>query len=191
MTSSPLVRLRRLCLALPESHEVMAWGAETFRVKNKLFAMYSSAESGHSGGRNGVWIKATADNQRLMIATWPTRFFVPPYVGPSGWIGVWLDDGTDWDEVVELLRDAWLRTAPKKLAAAMTRDEALAARPATTRDSGSAKPTTRPEPRKAAPKKTSAARKKSSTTKQAPAVKKKAAAAKRSSTAKSPARRKR
>ena len=92
MTSSPLARLRRLCLALPESHEVMAWGAETFRVKNKLFAMYSSADSGHSGGRAGVWIKATAENQRLMVATWPTRFFVPPYVGPSGWVGVVLDE---------------------------------------------------------------------------------------------------
>ena len=127
MTASPLQRLRRLCLALPESHEVMAWGAETFRVKNKLFAMYSSAESGHSGGRIGVWIKATPENQRLMVATWPTRFFVPPYVGPSGWVGVWLDDGTDWDEVQELLRDAWMRTAPKKLAATMARDAALEA----------------------------------------------------------------
>jgi hypothetical protein len=126
MSASPLVRLRRLCLAFPESHEVEAWGAPTFRVRNKLFAMYSSVESSHSGGRPAVWVKAIAENQRLMVDTWPKRFFVPPYVGPSGWVGVWLDDVTDWAELVELLRDAWLRTAPKRLAAVMVRDESVA-----------------------------------------------------------------
>ena len=127
MPASPLVRLRRLCLAFPESHEVEAWGAPTFRVKNKLFAMYSDVDSSHSGGRPAVWVKAIAENQRLMVDTWPTRFFVPPYVGPSGWVGVWLDDAADWTELVELLRDAWLRTAPKRLAAAMVIDESMAA----------------------------------------------------------------
>jgi hypothetical protein len=38
MARSPLPRLRRLCLALPEAHEVTAWGEPTFRVRNKMFA---------------------------------------------------------------------------------------------------------------------------------------------------------
>ena len=42
MLRSPLTRVRKLCLALPEAHEVEAWGEPTFRVKNKLFAMYAS-----------------------------------------------------------------------------------------------------------------------------------------------------
>jgi hypothetical protein len=54
-------------------------------------------------------------NQRLMIDAAPERFFSPPYVGPSGWIGVWLEGDCDWTELKELLRDAYRLTAPKKL----------------------------------------------------------------------------
>jgi hypothetical protein len=112
---SPLSKLRRLSLALPEAHEVEAWGEPTFRVKNKLFAMYAADGNHHGSGRSSVWIKATKENQSLMLSAQPEKFFKPPYVGPSGWIGVYLDRSPDWDEVGELLRDAWRMTAPKKL----------------------------------------------------------------------------
>ena len=115
MPPSPLARLRRLCLALPEAHEVEAWGEPTFRVRNKLFAMYATPGSHHTQGRPALWCKAGPDNQRLMVQARPDRFFVPPYVGPSGWVGVWLDRGPDWDEVGDLLRDSWRMTAPKRL----------------------------------------------------------------------------
>jgi hypothetical protein len=115
MPPRPLTRLRKLCLALPEAHEVIAWGAPTFRVKNKLFAMYADPGNHHGAGRPAAWIKAESGNQGLMIKAAPKRFFVPPYVGPSGWVGVWLDATVDWDEVADLLRDGWRLTAPKKL----------------------------------------------------------------------------
>lgn len=115
----PLPRLRKLCLALPEAHEVEAWGAPTFRVKNKLFAMFAAANNHHGGGRPAVWCKAAPGNQELMIGLAPGRFFKPPYVGPSGWIGIWLDGKVDWAEVTDLLRDSYLLVAPKKLAAAL------------------------------------------------------------------------
>ena len=111
-----LPRLRKLCLRLPEAHEVEAWGEPTFRVKNKLFAMYAGDDR-HGSGRDSVWCKATAVNQRLMVEAAPDRFFVPPYVGPSGWVGVYLDR-VEWDELNDLLWDAWRMTAPKKLVAA-------------------------------------------------------------------------
>lgn len=117
MPPNPLVRLRKKCLALREAHEVEAWGAPTFRVRNKLFAMFASKNDHHGGGRNAVWIKATASNQSLMIAAQPTRFFKPPYVGPSGWVGVWLDSETDWTELASLLEDGYRLIAPKKLLA--------------------------------------------------------------------------
>jgi hypothetical protein len=117
MPPNPLAKLRRLCLALPEAHEVEAWGEPTFRVKNKIFAMYARANNHHGGGRNAVWCKAAAVNQLLMIEAAPDRFFKPPYVGPSGWIGVWLDGKIDWSELDELLHDAWRMAAPKKLLA--------------------------------------------------------------------------
>ncbi len=86
-------------------------------MKNKLFAMYASTGNHHGAGRPAVWCKAVADNQAVMIATAPDRFFKPPYVGPSGWIGVWLDQRVAWIEVGELLRDAYRLTAPKRLLA--------------------------------------------------------------------------
>lgn len=115
----PLPKLRRLCLSLPEAHEVEAWGEPTFRVKNKLFAMFAHPNNHHGGGRPAVWCKAAPGNQELMIRSAPTRFFKPPYVGPSGWVGVWLDGKVDWAEVADLLTDSYLLVAPKKLAAAL------------------------------------------------------------------------
>jgi len=114
----PLTRLRRLALALPEAHEVEAWGAPTFRVRDKLFAMYADEGNHHQHGRPAMWVKAAAGNQDLMVRAAPERFFVPPYVGKSGWVGVFLDGAPDWPEVAELLRDAWRLTAPKRLLAA-------------------------------------------------------------------------
>lgn len=118
MASRALTRLRKLCLALPEAREVEAWGEPTFRVKT-IFAMYAGPSNHHGAGRESVWVKANKTNQMLMLAAAPDRFFVPPYVGPFGWIGVYLDSAkTDWDELEELLRDAWRMSVPKKLLAA-------------------------------------------------------------------------
>ena len=110
-----LTRVRKLSLALPEAQEVEAWGEPTFRVRNKLFAMYASADNHHGKGRPALWVKAAASNQQLMLRSEPDRFFSPPYVGPSGWIGVWLDGDVDWKELAELVRDGYLLIAPKRL----------------------------------------------------------------------------
>jgi hypothetical protein len=80
--------------------------------------MYAGPGGHHGAGRTSVWVKAVRANQELMIAAAPDRFFVPPYVGPSGWIGVYLDSPeTDWGELAELLWDAWRMSVPKKLLA--------------------------------------------------------------------------
>lgn len=115
MPPRPIVRLRKLCLSLPEAHEVEAWGEPTFRVRNKMFATFASGDNHHGNGRDSAWIKANAENQRLLVESDPDRYFVPPYVGPSGWIGVRLDRGVDWDDVMELLTDAYRMIAPKRL----------------------------------------------------------------------------
>ena len=117
MPPTPLARLRKVCLDLPEAHEVEAWGEPTFRVRNKLFAMYAASNNHHGGGRPAVWCKAAPGNQALLVRAEPDRFFVPPYVGPSGWVGVWLDRRPDWSEVRELMQDSYRLVAPKRLAA--------------------------------------------------------------------------
>lgn len=94
---------------------MIAWGEPTFRVKNKMFASFAAAGNHHGAGRHSVWCKATPDNQAFMVGAAPARFFIPPYVGVSGWVGVYLDGDVDWSELAETLRDGYLLVAPAKL----------------------------------------------------------------------------
>ncbi len=116
-SADPVAELRKNCLALPEAHEVEAWGEPTFRVKNKIFAMFASENTHHGGGRPGVWIKSNFTVQEIVLRSDPDMYFKPPYVGPSGWIGAFLDGKPDWNTIRELLLDAYGVTAPKKLLA--------------------------------------------------------------------------
>jgi hypothetical protein len=113
MPPSALARIRKIALALPEAHEVEAWGEPTFRVKNKLFAMYAAASNHHGAGHHAVWLNCTRVNQSLMIGANPKRFFSPPYVGPSGWVGVRLDGRVNWKELADIMRDAYELTLAK------------------------------------------------------------------------------
>jgi predicted DNA-binding protein (MmcQ/YjbR family) len=108
--------LQRICLALPEATEQETWEAATFRVRGKIFAMTSGAED-----RSEVWCKAGAGVQAMLIAADPGRFFSPPYLGPKGWIGIRLNDETDWDEVSDLIEESYCLIAPKRLAAQLER----------------------------------------------------------------------
>jgi predicted DNA-binding protein (MmcQ/YjbR family) len=108
-----LARLRGICLALPEAVEKETWQAPTFRIRGKIFAMVHD-----TGGRPGVWCKAPPGAQTILIEADPSRFFRPPYVGPKGWIGVWLDAGLDWAEMADLIGRSYRMTAPKRLLAA-------------------------------------------------------------------------
>lgn len=115
---TPLERLRKLCLAFPEAHEVAAWNEPTFRVKNKMFATYASADNHHGAGHASAWVKAKLVTQDLLLRAEPTLYFKPPYVGPKGWVGVWLDGkSVDWNTLEGLLLDAYIMTAPKRLIA--------------------------------------------------------------------------
>jgi predicted DNA-binding protein (MmcQ/YjbR family) len=108
MRSGPrvLAKLRKLCLALPDTYEKLSHGEPTFWVNARTFAMFSNAATHHGGSRHGAVIKAAPGRQERAVKSAPDRFFVPPYVGPKGWIGVWLDQNTRWDELVDILRDA-------------------------------------------------------------------------------------
>ena len=116
MHEALLDRVRTLCLSLPEARELEAWGSPTFRVKT-MFATCS--EPGRYGALEGgsVWIKSDLTNQELLVARDPERFFVPPYVGAKGWVGIHLDDAVDWAELESLLWDAWRMSVTKTLAA--------------------------------------------------------------------------
>lgn len=110
-----LDRLRALCLALPEATERLSHGEPTWFVRGKkVFVMFAGR---HHDDRVACWCAAAADERDALVAEDPGRFFVPPYVGVRGWLGVYLDgDAVDWSEVDEIVRDAYRLVAPKRLA---------------------------------------------------------------------------
>ena len=115
-------RLRKICLALPESSERLSHGAPTFFVRDKR-AFLMVLTNHHGDGRFAVWCAAPQGMQAMLVDADPERFFVPPYVGHRGWLGVRLDRGLDWDELTGIAEDAWAQVAPRKLVAALEAGE--------------------------------------------------------------------
>ncbi len=115
MTSDPLEKLRALCLALPETTERLSHGEPTWFVEGKKVFVTSSNH--HHDDRVAFWCACTPEVQEMFVARDPERFFVPPYVGVRGWLGVRLDVPQDWDEIADLVADAYRLVAPKRLLA--------------------------------------------------------------------------
>jgi hypothetical protein len=104
--------VRRIAMALPEAEERVTWDVDiTFRVRDKIFAM---------GGPDGshASIKASIDRQAELVDLDPETFGPSAYVGRFGWVSVDLAR-VDPMLLEDLLREAWRRTAPKKLAATL------------------------------------------------------------------------
>ena len=107
-----LARVRKLIAAWPETSEKLSHGAPTFWGGKKTFA--TIAENHHGDGHLTLWIKSTFEAQENLVAMDDEIFFVPPYVGPSGWIGVRLDRKPDWGIVESLLESGYRSVAPKR-----------------------------------------------------------------------------
>ena len=121
-SDDPLERLRRLCLALPETTERLSHGEPTWFVRGKrTFVTYANH---HHDDRLAFWCAAPAGVQETLVSSAPERFFVPPYVGQRGWLGVYLDVLLDWEEIADLDTDAYRVVAPKRL----VRDQGLGIR---------------------------------------------------------------
>ena len=115
-----LERLRGLCLSLPETTERPSHGAPTFFVRGKR-AFLMVLTNHHGDGRFAIWCAAPAGLQVTLVEAEPERFFVPPYVGHRGWLGVRLDRACDWEELAGIVEDAYAEVAPAKLVEAARR----------------------------------------------------------------------
>jgi predicted DNA-binding protein (MmcQ/YjbR family) len=111
MALRPLTRLRKICLALPQAYDQETWDDPTFRVKGKIFVLVR--DDGMT-----FWCKAPPGSQNVLVNADPRRFYVPPYVGHKGWVGVRLDGRPDWDEVARIVKRSYMLVAPRRLAAA-------------------------------------------------------------------------
>ena len=108
-------RLRELCFAMPEVSERLSHGSPSFFIREKR-VLCSFHPAGHHGDQlMSIWVPAPPGVQEELIEDEPDRFYRPQYVGPSGWVGVRLDHDVDWDEIDEMLREAYRLKAPKTL----------------------------------------------------------------------------
>jgi predicted DNA-binding protein (MmcQ/YjbR family) len=101
------------CLWLPEAEEFVSNGAPAFRVRGKVFAYYFVNH--HGDGRVALWLNADPEAQRAWVSADPKHFFVPPYMGSRGWLGVQLNCGLPWRRIATLVHEAYQRTAPSAL----------------------------------------------------------------------------
>jgi len=110
----PLSRLRAICLALPAAVEKTSHGEPTwFAGKGKVFAMLDDHH--HGAPHLSVWLPAPPGVQEGLVESDPERFFRPPYVGASGWVGVVLDNKPDWAMVAWLVDRAYRHVAQRRL----------------------------------------------------------------------------
>lgn len=113
MDGDPVERLRKLCLAFPETTERLSHGEPTWFVRGKkTFVMYADHHHDH---RLAFWCAAPPGAQDGLVRSDPARYFVPPYVGHRGWLGVWLDIEVSWKEIAGLVDDAYRAIAPQRL----------------------------------------------------------------------------
>ena len=99
-------RMRKIALALPETHEELTWGEDVnFRVRKKIFCF---------PGDTHLTIKADPDEREALLAT--GQFEVAAYVGRFGWLTMTLPKDPDWDEIAELITTSYCLIAPKTLA---------------------------------------------------------------------------
>jgi len=110
-------RLRAICLALPETTEKIAWGEPTFRVRGKLFAQLDNHH--HGADHVAVWLPMPLGAQEALVYMDPIRYFVPPYVGGRGWVGVRIDQRPNWKTIGDLVHEAYCTVAPVRLAASL------------------------------------------------------------------------
>ena len=111
----PLERLRRIIASLPETSEKLSHGVPTFWGGKKTFASF--ALNHHGDGRVALSRKVPPGMQEALVDSDPESFFVPPYVGPSGWVGIRLDRKLSWDVIAGLLEEGWRMVAPRRAVA--------------------------------------------------------------------------
>jgi hypothetical protein len=113
------MRLREICLALPEATERQSHGTPAWFVRDKKSFATLWAAGHHAADFPQLWCAGLPGAQEALVGSAPGRFFRPPYVGHRGWIGVRLDGDFDWGELAELCADAYRAVAPARLVAVL------------------------------------------------------------------------
>lgn len=112
-----LERLRAIALALPEAMERLSHGSPGFHIgaKGKFFAYIW--HNHHSDGETAVIVKTTGrEEQAMLVEADPDFYYVPPYLGPSGWVAMRVGGpDTDWARIDDRVAQSWELVAPRRL----------------------------------------------------------------------------
>jgi predicted DNA-binding protein (MmcQ/YjbR family) len=100
-------RLRRLCLALPETMETSSWGHPNFRAGKKIFCAFEAL-----GGRPSIAFRLTATEVKRLARQ--RHFFATPY-GRGVWVSRWIDVPADPELMAALIDRSYRQVAPKRL----------------------------------------------------------------------------
>ena len=107
--------VKTLCLGFPETSETISHGFPNYKIRDKsVFATFTVNH--HGDNKVALLLNASRESQEMLVTSAPKIFFVPPYVGPKGWVGVELNKGLGWDRLAEITHQAYQRTAPDALA---------------------------------------------------------------------------
>jgi predicted DNA-binding protein (MmcQ/YjbR family) len=108
-TQSTPEKVRNICLALPEAVEIIdGFGHNTFKINGKSFVISGESDKGFS-----LSFKSDRETQEILLQK--ERFFKTPYIGHHGWVSIQNPNVDDWDELTDLIHEAYLRAAPKRL----------------------------------------------------------------------------
>jgi predicted DNA-binding protein (MmcQ/YjbR family) len=112
LDARPVVqRLRRLCLALPETTERSSWGHPNFRAGKKTFAAFEMIQQ-----RPSIAFRLPAPEVDNLLKH--DGFFVTPY-GRGLWVSRWVDGRFNWTQIEQLLHRSYRVVALKRMLAAL------------------------------------------------------------------------
>jgi len=126
-----LARLRKACLALPETREEQAWVGTRWCIRKETFAHVLMIADGWPP----VYARAAGTDGPACVLTFqslgprvdPDTFARAPYFRPL-WrpdiLGRFLDQDVDWRDITKLVTASYCLLAPKKLAEAVRSGQA-------------------------------------------------------------------
>ena len=110
--------VREICLGFADTEEIISHGSPTYKADGKAFAIYSLNH--HGDDKVALLVNLSIESQQMLVSSAPKIFFVPPYVGPKGWVGIELNQGLDWKRVAQLVLDGYCRTVSSSKAKSAT-----------------------------------------------------------------------
>ncbi|MFB5197197.1 MmcQ/YjbR family DNA-binding protein [Neobacillus sp. KR4-4] len=108
-TADTIETVRKICLSLPEAVEhIDGFGHNTFKINGKSFVISGENKKGF-----GLSFKSDRETQELLLQK--EHYYKTPYIGQHGWVSIQNPAEENWDELTDLIQEAYLRAAPKRL----------------------------------------------------------------------------